>query len=452
MEHTRQNLTCFIKLKAMMRTAVSSLDFEPGLMRSLSAPATILLGFMLALEAVGAVQYSESITRQVTGQNIDEFQENLSVSVNIEGSYLFFSGSLSAEFSQNSLTQSESEFSRIQQSITPWALTLTIDSETRGLLNKTFRDELDGLDASNEDACKSFFTKYGSHILTGIAMGGRALQTASTDKYKMDSSYSLDVVAKAAYDGLVGKLSAEAKTKYESAISSFTANSNILSTTTGGDPALGQNLFNGEISVLEEWSKSVVGAPVFVDFTANNPLVPIWQLCADDAQGMKVRSGLSTYYTDHWAPDNANIHRVYPDYIDAIRLVEGTAPSGYAKLEPDITLIRSFEKFSLFYHKTKYTATGTNKSAVTDIIAYRILDLDPPEGYTYMAITFGSLTELTRLCYKTGEYDPATAIIELAWGWNGPLGNHEPPPSFTKINRSLGECGHIALSHHLATL
>ncbi len=153
---------------------------------------------------------------------------------------------------------------------------------------------------------------------------------------------------------------------------------------------------------------------------------------------MKVKSGLSTYYTDHWAPDNANIHRVYPDYIDAIRLVEGTAPSGYAKLEPDITLIRSFEKFSLFYHKTKYTATGTNKSAVTDIIAYRILDLDPPEGYTYMAITFGSLTELTRLCYKTGEYDPATAIIELAWGWNGPLGNHEPPPSFTKINRSLG--------------
>ncbi|KAF2965837.1 hypothetical protein GQX73_g7750 [Xylaria multiplex] len=393
-------------------------------------------------KAVGAVQYSESITRQVTGQNIEEFQQNLGASAKVEGSYLFFSGSLSAEFSQDSLRKSECEFSRIQQSITPWALTLTINAETRGFLNKTFRDELDSLDASNEDACNSFFTKYGSHILTGIAMGGRALQTASTNKYKVDQSYSLDVVAKAAYDGLVGKLSAEAQVKYGSAISSFTANSNISSTTTGGDPALGQNLFNGKISVLEEWSKSVVEAPVFVDFTANNPLVPIWQLCASDAQGAKVRSGLSAYYSNHWAPDNAAANRVRADYIDAIRFVQGTVPVGYEKLEPTITILNSLTQFSLSYHKARYSQAGTNKPAVIDIVASRIFDLHPPDGYIDMGITLGSGLEASRLYYKTGEYDPATAIIDLAWGWNSILasGNDhtEPPPNFTRINRNLG--------------
>ncbi|KAI0530259.1 hypothetical protein GGR58DRAFT_508632 [Xylaria digitata] len=147
---------------------------------------------------------------------------------------------------------------------------------------------------------------------------------------------------------------------------------------------------------------------------ANNPLVPMWQLCANDAQGAKVRSSLSAYYSNHRAPDKAAANRVHPDYIDAVRLVQGTAPVGYEKLEPTIVLSNSLTPFSLFYYKARYSQTGANKPAVTDIVASRIPDLNPTEGYTNMGITLEYGFEASRLYYETGKYDPATAIIDLA--------------------------------------
>lgn len=392
--------------------------------------------------AVGAIAYSDSSSSNIVGADIQSYQEKLGASVKVDGSYSFFSGSISTEFGSESLTKSEYEFSRFQESIGTWALDLTLDSKIRELLNETFRTELDGLDTSDTDACQDFFRRYGSHILTGVVLGGRALRTASTNKYTVDKKYDLSVTAEEAFRFAIAQVSAEEKAQYLSAVSSFNTNSSVNQNTIGGNPELGDGVFNGQNSTFAQWSKSVIEDPVFVEFTAVNPFTPIWELCVNDVKGHKVRSGLSTYYKDHWAPEYANRLRLRPDYIDALTFVEGDsstiAPTpGYQKLNFDLNYTAGGKYIYLCYHKASYDSLGPNKPPVTNLDV--IFDNEAtPSGYTKMPtdLNGGAGGKFVYLCYKTGDYDPDKAILDIT-AFSGSEFGVSPPYGFTKIPRDL---------------
>ncbi|KAI0010515.1 MAC/Perforin domain-containing protein [Xylariaceae sp. FL0662B] len=292
------------------------------------------------------------------------------------------------------------------------------------------------------DTCQEFFRRYGSHILTGIVLGGRALRTASTNKYTVDKKYELSVTAEEAYRFETAQVSAEEKAKYESAVSSFNTNSSVKRDTVGGNPQLGNGVFAGENSTFAEWSKSVIEDPVFVDFTNDNPFTPIWELCARDDKGEKVRSGLATYYKDHWAPEYADTLRLRPDYIDALTFVEGDsstiAPtSGYEKLNFDLNHTVGGKYIYLCYHKASYNSLGPNKRAITDLAV--IFDNEAtPSGYAKMStdLNDGAGGKYVYLCYKTGDYNPDKAILDVT-AFSGSKSGVSPPYGFTKIPRDL---------------
>ncbi|KAI1080259.1 hypothetical protein F5B20DRAFT_539982 [Whalleya microplaca] len=292
------------------------------------------------------------------------------------------------------------------------------------------------------NACQDFFRRYGSHILTGIVLGGRALRTASTNKYTVDTKYDLSVTAEEAFRFETAHVSAEEKAQYESAVSSFNTNSAVNRNTVGGNPQLGNGVFEGENSTFAEWSKSVIEDPVFVDFTADNPFTPIWELCAHDEKGEKVRSGLSTYYKDHWALEYADMLRLRPDYIDALTFVEGdsstTAPTpGYQKLNFDLNSTVGGKYIYLCYHKASYDSFGPNKPPITDL-AVIFNNETTPSGYTKMStdLNAGAGGKFVYLCYKTGEYNPGTAILDIT-AFSGSKSDVSPPYGFTKISRDL---------------
>jgi hypothetical protein len=392
--------------------------------------------------AVSTIEFSDSSSNIVTGQDIQTYQENLSVKVDVSGSYGFFSGSVSTEFHQEALTKSECEFSRFQKNIATWGLKLTLNSGTRELLDDTFRSELDSLDASNADKCSSFFSRYGSHILTGIVLGGRALQTASTNKYTVDKKYSLSVTAQQAFRFAVGEASASEQAQYATAVSSFTTNSIVEQHTTGGNPALGDGVFRKEDSTLAEWSKSVVEDPIFVDFTTGNPFTPIWELCADNYQGQEVRSGLSTYYENYWVPENTSRRRLRPDYIDALSIVVGSSSTippteGYTKVNYDLNRNAGGKWIFLCYHKASYNASGQIKPAITDVVV--VWDEEPtPPGYTRIQVDLNANAggKWIYLCYKIGDYDPDTAILDVTV-FGGDSRDVVPPYGFTKLDRDV---------------
>ncbi|KAI1211966.1 MAC/Perforin domain-containing protein [Annulohypoxylon truncatum] len=307
--------------------------------------------------AVGAIAYSDSSSNRVVGDDIQSYQEKLGASVKVDGSYGFFSGSISTEFGSESLTKIECEFSRFQESIGTWALELTLDSKIRELLSKTFRSELDDLDTSDKDVCQEFFCCYGSHILTGIVLGGCALRTASTNKYTVEHKYDLSVTAEEAF-------------RFET------------------------------------------------------------------AKSRHVKSGLSTYYKDHWAPEYAKRLRLQPDYIDALTFVVGDSSTipptpGYQKLNFDLNRSVGGKYIYLCYHKASYDSLGPNKPAVTDLAV--VFDNEAaPSGYTKMSTDLNEVY----LCYKTSEYTPDEAILDItAFSSSDP--NISPPYGFTKIPRDL---------------
>ncbi|KAI2471267.1 MAC/Perforin domain-containing protein [Annulohypoxylon bovei var. microspora] len=392
--------------------------------------------------AVNAIEYSDFLSKNVVGTDIQSYQEKLSTSVKVDGSYGFFSGSISTEFGSESLTKSECEFSRFQKSIGTWALELAFNSKIRDLLSETFRNDIDGLDTSDLNACERFFKLYGSHILTGIVLGGRALRTASTNKYTVDTKYDLSVTAEEAFKFEAAHVSAEERAQYSSAVSSFNSNSSTTRTTVGGNPQLGNDVFAGENSTFTEWSKSVIDDPVFVEFTVNNPFTPIWDLCANDGNGEKVSSGLSTYYEEHWAPEYADRLRIRPDYIDSLTFVNGDSSTisptpGYQKIDYDLNSTVGGDYIYLCYHKASYNSLGSNNRAITDLTV--IFDQEStPYGYTKMStdLNAGAKGKYVYLCYKTSDYDSDEAILDIRV-FGGKSYDVAPPYGFTKIERDL---------------
>ena len=75
----------------------------------------------------------------------------------------------------------------------------------------------------------------GTHILTGIVIGGRALRTHATNKHEIDATYTLSETAKESFTFASGQATAEEQAKYW-AVSSFESNSDTRERTKGGDP------------------------------------------------------------------------------------------------------------------------------------------------------------------------------------------------------------------------
>ncbi|KAI0403184.1 MAC/Perforin domain-containing protein [Xylaria palmicola] len=389
---------------------------------------------------IGKVEWSEDEWNVVTGQDIQTYQENLSSKVQVEGSYGFFSGSLSTEFNSESITKSESEFSRGWTLVVPWALTLTVDSNARELLEETFRTRLDSLDTSDAATCKKFFEDYGTHILTGVAIGGTAVQNSTTNKRTVDRTYSIDVLATQALKFGLGQASASEETQYSSAVSNFVFNSSTKGRTAGGDPAYGgSQVFGGDAEIYNRWVESVIEYPVFVDFMASHPFVPIWDLCADDGQGSKVKTGLTNYYNNTWAPDHINNNAIEADYIDSIRIIKGnhssiTPPDGYTRVDTDLNAGAGGDWIYLCYHKAKFQS---GQPAITDLVILFTSESTPP-GYSKLSTDLNSDAggKWIYLCYKEGSYDANTAILDVTV-YSASYSSAPPPYGYVKLDRDL---------------
>ncbi|MEO7260292.1 MAG: MAC/perforin domain-containing protein [Jatrophihabitantaceae bacterium] len=386
-------------------------------------------------EVVDVQAQSNYTYNDATGNSINSYQTSLATSVNISGSYNYFSGSLSAEYSTQSLTQSKNAFSRIQQSITLWSLRLPTGADLRSLLREDFRTYLDGLPCTNA-AAQDLFDRYGSHFLTGIVMGGRAVLSSATNKLQVDRSYSLTETAKASYQSLTGQLSAEESVKYEESISSFEFNSESTQSVIGGtDPA---SAFAGKEG-FDAWKASVAEAPDFVDFVSTIPMAEMWRLCATEEQA----AFLENYFTTVWAPARSAGYQIYPDYLDQLVVISGNSstiepPIGYTKISYDLNHNAGGKYMYLCYHLASYQSTGTNKQCIA---AVKVLDgknASAPAGWVKLPqdLNDGSGGDYIYLCYQPVDYADEMALkgITVIGGGNADVA---PPYGFQKVPGDL---------------
>lgn len=238
-----------------------------------------------------------------SGTTIEKYRTDLATKTGVAGTYGAFSASLEVDFHTTSFRVSTMAFTKIVHLITTWILRLPDLDELRELLLPRVKEELDGgLEPS------LLFDKYGTHFLSNVIVGARAEYSSATNMERFTSTTSLDIVARASYESIVGSLSAEHQTSYQQDIDSFRSASRTILRTVGG---------KGELAVpgkWGDWRESVDDRPEFVYFgTSSNPgLVPMWELCADKARKDRLEETYTPYVLEkHVTTPGADLYPVY---------------------------------------------------------------------------------------------------------------------------------------------
>ncbi|ELA9342615.1 hypothetical protein QTV34_001901 [Vibrio parahaemolyticus] len=393
-------------------------------------------------ESVDVQQQDLASYRDFEGSKINIYQDDISASAKVEGAYNLFSGSISNEFHSQSTTEAENEFSRVQQSIELWSLKVIPDySSLRNLLFDHIRTSID--EASDNAAYDKLFRTYGSHFLSGMIVGGRAVYSSSTNKVSVDKTFSNETTAKASYQGLTGQLSAEAKLKYESSISSFQENSESSHFVQGGDAIAASKVFSGDRADFDAWAETVATSPDFVEITDHSPFTGIWELCGDNQQ----RENMKQYFEQVWGPAESKRRQILAAYIDSLVVIYGSsstikAPQGYTKIPNDLNKGAGGKYIYLCYHKHVPSSTddSSNPDCISDITTVVGENASAPADFEKIPIDLnkGASGKYIYLCYEKQNYNDEIAIkdVLVISGSNSDL---KPPYDFTRVDQDLNQ-------------
>lgn len=244
---------------------------------------------LVEVDSTGTLYYSFPSTVRASRQNefqltsadgtsLERYSDSLALRAKVSTGYGAFSGEIRTTLDLTSSSAEKYTYVTLFDSkVTAEAWFEQDDLESGGglSLSDSFRRDLD--DAGLAPA--TFFAKWGTHLISGIRIGGQIRYSA----YRMESSSTgtteLGVAAKVRYQGLSGSTNASGSTSITSAQAEeyISGESRLLiygGTTAAQGAVLSAQDFGG-------WLETVPENPAFTEFAT---LIPAWELCADAAR------------------------------------------------------------------------------------------------------------------------------------------------------------------------
>ncbi len=213
------------------------------------------------------------------------FEQEISTRAGVRGRSGAFSGSLTAEYSQSVREEKSTHFVSINVMCQYGTLRL---ANYRSL---ALIPEFDNALNSPEVSAKTLFNEWGTHIVAGVRLGGKATYMCSGSSQHYSSLQAFSTQARAKY----AKVSGFA----EFGISSAENTSDVYSQTglqiLGGDPSL----LNDQ--QWDNWVATVADNPDWMAFT-DKGLLPVWELCKDTTR----RETLDMEFTRLFTPNCYN--------------------------------------------------------------------------------------------------------------------------------------------------
>ncbi|MDA8233414.1 MAG: S-layer homology domain-containing protein [Clostridia bacterium] len=227
---------------------------------------------------------SNSDSRYVEGNSASSYSQQLATRVGASGNYLFFSGSVSTNFSSSTLTEKNRSYATLIYEALKYRLYL--DNQNLNLMDymtTSFKNDIDKMDPVK------LFETYGTHILKSLHMGGRLEYSASANSTYYKTESSLEVDTKAAFNTLFASAGVSVSSSKKEASSSFYSNSerNVKAYPAYGGTDLDPSAFN-------EWFNRLQKEPGISDF-GKNGLIPIWQLASTTARKNKLENAFKEY-------------------------------------------------------------------------------------------------------------------------------------------------------------
>jgi len=331
----------------------------------------------------------------VEAKTIEEFKSKLSNSASISaGASVSASGNIygadvggSVSMSQGigkafehttSETYSQYFLEIIAENQNYWLILQTDESRYKDILSDEFKKDL--YDTSITPA--QLFDKYGTHLLTSVAMGGNitmfytlySYSEEVEDSHYLEISSSIKTSVDAAYGSYSGGVSSDMSFSdvftYEELAKKYNIRIGKQIITSGGSGSFGiinePSLFNN----YADWQKSLDAYPVVVGIKDSNSLYPIWNLIDTSISGGVERyNELYSYFSEYGKQSYENLcdtFEIKPP-VAPTDIVNITAKHIYDYMDGEIIQVKPGDNFKITFdvlpdNANKYKKTFLVKS------------------------------------------------------------------------------------------
>lgn len=328
--------------------------------------------------------------RSVYGLTSHEYRYQMSVNASLSASFSFFSMSVTNNYSEDYYKSSNKAFCTVQNVIKKWKLTLpyTDIAKLKGLLTAEAKSDIATL------APQTLFSKYGTHFLAELLIGARADYNTCVTKCQETSiiKNNFEICAEASFKKKSGSGSFSMVTEQQ--LQSFESNSSQKLKVSGGRSEYGSYIF--QTGKYDKWIESINNLEdlTIADFTQNS-LIPIWELCADDARKNQLRTAFDTYAKQFALPGLVN-EAIDGLYFEVSNNAPVTPTPGWTLINEDLNRDAK-GRFIFLCYKTDLD----DKESISDI-TFLLNNQATPAGYMKIPqdLNAGAGGDLIYLCYK----------------------------------------------------
>ena len=356
----------------------------------------------------------------IEAETIEEFKQKLSNSTSISsGSSVSASGNIygvdaSASVSlstglkssfehTSSETYSQYFLEIIAENQNYWLILQTEESKYKNILSDEFKKDL----YDNTITPAQLFDKYGTHLLTSVAMGGNITMFYTLYSYEEEvkNSHYHEVASslKTSVDAVYGGYKAGASTEgsfqntftYEEIANRYGIRAEKKIVTSGGSGSFGiineQSLYNN----YADWQKSLDAYPVVVGIKDSNSLYPIWNLIDTSVPGGAERyNELYSYFAEYGQDSYDSLCDTFgiKPPVAPTDIVNITAKNVYGYQDGEVVQVKPGDSFKITFDVLPDSANKYKKTFSASKSDYITLD---ESGNVTVSETAPSRTEFT---------------------------------------------------------
>ena len=353
--------------------------------------------------------------KSVSGINSHEYRSKMQINASLSGSYGFFSLSVKNNYSEELYRSNYRAFCTIQNVIKQWKLTLpyTDFTKLKSMLTDEARSDIANLSP------ETLFNKYGTHFIAELIIGARADYNTVVTKCTETSiiKNNFQVCAEASFKKASGSGSFNMVT--EEQLACFESNMTQNLKVSGGRSEYGSYIF--QAGNYDMWIESINNMEnlTISDFT-DNSLIPIWELCDDNARKNELISAFDTYAQQYELPALVD-ETIDGLYFEVSSSAVVTPDPGWTLINDDLNRDAGGKYIFLCYKN------GLDDQEAISAVTFIVNSQATPAGYIKIPqdLNEGAGGDFIYLCYKSEITSNPIRRVNVLIGQNT-----QPEPGF----------------------
>lgn len=328
--------------------------------------------------------------KSISGLNSHTYRERMGINASLGGSYSFFSLSVKNNYDEEYYKSNYRAFCTIQNVIKMWKLTLPYTDLTtlKSMLTDEAKSDIANLSPG------SLFNKYGTHFIAELIIGARADYNTCVSKCTETSMIknNFQICAEASFKKKSGSGSFNMVTEQQ--LQCFESNSYQNLKVSGGKSEYGSYIF--QAGNYDKWIESInnIENLTISDFT-DNSLIPIWELCADEARKNELSTAFDDYAQQFELPALTD-EAIDDFYFEVSDFAVVTPEPGWSLINVDLNRDAGGKYIFLCYKN------GLDDREAISAVTFIVNSQATPPGYVKISqdLNQGAGGDFIYMCYK----------------------------------------------------